>query len=456
MNIFISKNENAVHNNIDIDSIIFSLNRYDKRNVYTNFPDTINRMGIKDIDSIYEDLFVIGLSVFAIDKRIPRTFFADNWTRELTVNIPVLNDVWEHLVDHINIMLSFLTGDKWYISFRSTEESFFHSVKKYRKTYSIPQCDSVCLFSGGLDSFCGAITLLKKEKSPCLIGHNEYPKLRIKQENLAKMFREEFPDQNAEFVSFTAGSRAPQYADGKEFLGSENTTRGRSLLFLCVALVMASVLGENIPVYIPENGFIGLNVPLTNNRKGSCTTRTTHPHFLNMFRELLNNVGIKNKINNFFAYETKRNIVNSVKDEEAFKRGYLETISCSHPCIHRYNKNGSKEYPINCGYCYPCIIRKSALLDVPDGNQGYTENTLSMQFINENSHKNIIDDLKAVISTIYRFEHIDEKELIRLIKGTGKLSFDEINKFKSVYIDSINDIIELLSMDPKIKEYIGL
>ena len=87
-------------------------------------------MGIKDIDSIYEDLFVIGLSVFAIDKRIPRTFFADNWTRELTVNIPVLNDVWEHLVDHINIMLSFLTGDKWYISFRSTEESFFHSVKK--------------------------------------------------------------------------------------------------------------------------------------------------------------------------------------------------------------------------------------------------------------------------------------------------------------------------------------
>ena len=53
MNIFISKNENAVHNNIDIDSIIFSLNRYDKRNVYTNFPDTINRMVIKDIYSIY-------------------------------------------------------------------------------------------------------------------------------------------------------------------------------------------------------------------------------------------------------------------------------------------------------------------------------------------------------------------------------------------------------------------
>jgi 7-cyano-7-deazaguanine synthase in queuosine biosynthesis len=414
-------------------------------------------MGFQDIEPIYEDLFVIGLSIFSIDKRISRSLFSDNWTRELNVNIPVLkNDIWNNSINNINTMLCFLTGDKWNISFRPTEESLFHSEKRYRKTYSVPQCDSVCLFSGGLDSFCGAITLLKEGKSPCLIGHNEYPKLRIRQENLAKMFREEYPDQNAEFISFTAGSRAPQYATGEVFLGSENTSRGRSLLFLCVALVMASVLGDNISVYIPENGFIGLNVPLTNNRKGSCSTRTTHPHFLNMFKELLENVGIKNQINNFFAYETKRNIVNSVKDEEAFKRGYLETISCSHPCIPRYNKNGPKEYPINCGYCYPCIIRKSSLLDVPNGNQGYTENALTKQFINKNSHKDIVNDLKAVISAIYRFKHIDEKELIRLIKGTGKLSNNEINKFKSVYNDSINDIIELLSKDKELKGYIGL
>lgn len=457
MDIYIKKNENTVCDDITDDSIIFSLNRYEERNVFTNFPDTINRMGFKDIEPIYEDLFIIGLSVLAIDKRISRSLFSDNWTRDLVVNIPVLEiDAWNDSTEKINAMLSFLTGDKWNVFFRSTKESVFYSNKKYRKTYSVPQCDSVCLFSGGLDSFCGAITLLKEGKSPCLIGHNEYPKLRIKQENLAKMFRDEYPNQNAEFISFTAGSRAPKSANGEELSGNENTSRGRSLLFLCVALVMASVLGENIPVYIPENGFIGLNVPLTNNRKGSCTTRTTHPHFLNMFRELLKNVGIRNEIVNFFAYESKRNIVNSVKDEEAFKRGYLETISCSHPCIPRYNKNGPKEYPINCGYCYPCIIRKSSLLDVPNGNQGYTENSLTMHFINENLHKDVINDLKAVISAVYRFKNVDEKELIRLIRGTGKLSNDEINKFKSVYIDSINDIIELLSMDSELKEYIGI
>lgn len=61
--------------------------------------------------------------------------------------------------------------------------------------------------------------------------------------------------------------------------GSENTSRGRSLLFLCAALSVAGILGENVPVYIPENGFIGLNIPLTGGRKGTCSTRTTHPYF---------------------------------------------------------------------------------------------------------------------------------------------------------------------------------
>lgn len=59
----------------------------------------------------------------------------------------------------------------------------------------------------------------------------------------------------------------------------ENTSRGRSLLFLCAAVSIAGIMGKQVPVYIPENGFIGLNVALTNGRKGSCSTRTTAPLF---------------------------------------------------------------------------------------------------------------------------------------------------------------------------------
>lgn len=98
---------------------------------------------------------------------------------------------------------------------------------------------------------------------------------------------------------------------------------------------------------------------MTGGRKGTCSTRTTHPYFLRQFNDILKQVGIQNTIINFFAYNTKREIVQQVKDNDAFKSCYADTISCSHPCLARYNKNGSKEYPINCGYCYPCLIRRA-------------------------------------------------------------------------------------------------
>ena len=70
----------------------------------------------------------------------------------------------------------------------------------------------------------------------------------------------------------------------------------RSFLFLCIALTIAGIIGNDIPVYIPENGFIGLNIPLTNSRKGSCSTRTTHPYFISSFNEMLKIIGIENQI----------------------------------------------------------------------------------------------------------------------------------------------------------------
>ena len=99
------------------------------------------------------------------------------------------------------------------------------------------------------------------------------------------------PEQSVKFISFTANSRAPISEKEGGLKGSENTSRGRSLLFLCAALSIAGILGRNVPVYIPENGFIGLNIPLTGGRKGTCSTRTTHPYFLRQFNDVFKQVG---------------------------------------------------------------------------------------------------------------------------------------------------------------------
>lgn len=349
--------------------------------------------------------------------------------------------------------LGFLTGDIWDVQFRSCEKFYSQRENPNREHLNIDKCDCVSLFSGGLDSFCGAIKLLEEGKSPCLVGHNEYPKLRKKQEEFIATFQDTYDKQLVKFVSFSANSRAPKNINGETLRGSENTSRGRSLLFLCAGLSIAGILGNEVPVYIPENGFIGLNIPLTNSRKGTCSTRTTHPYFLNSFMDILNTVGINNPIKNFFAYSTKREIVNFVKDKDAFKKHYMDTISCSHPCLARWNKKGNNEYPVNCGYCYPCLIRKSSLLDTKDNKYSYSAETID--FLQKYDETDKTSDLKAVISSVYRYKKITDAQIKQMIHHAGHLDEETVDKFLNVYKASMEDLLEMFLDDEELKKLIG-
>lgn len=435
------------------DSYIYTLNRDSYSTIFTRIADTWYRMDCMSIPAIFEDLFVIGISIFALDKRISRRKFTDCWTRTITVSIPVLCfEKWNGTESKWNQILGFLTGDKWSVVFRKSNKVYSQRENKNRIHLNINNCNCISLFSGGLDSFCGAIKLLEDGMSPCLVGHNEYPKLRKKQKAFIETFQKLYSDQSVKFVSFSANSHAPKTIDGDTLEGTENTSRGRSLLFLCAALSIAGIMGDNIPVYIPENGFIGLNIPLTNGRKGTCSTRTTHPYFLNELSDILKIVGINNPIYNFFAFSTKREIVNSVKDKEAFKKHYIDTISCSHPCLARYNKKGHNEYPINCGYCYPCLIRKSSLLDVEDKKYSFTAETI--KFLEQYGDSEKSSDLRAVISSIYRYRNLDDKTIKQMIQYSGAVDNESTEKFVRLYKASMEDLLEMFSKDKELLKLI--
>jgi 7-cyano-7-deazaguanine synthase in queuosine biosynthesis len=436
------------------DAFVFSIKRSGST-IFTGLNDVWLMMGKKETQPLHEDLFIIGLSIFAIDKRVSRIQTFNRWTRNLEVSIPVIElETWNKVKENWESMLAFLTGDNWKLSFRESEELFSRRKRNSRKSIDVSSCTCVSLFSGGLDSFCGAIELLQKGETPCLIGHNEYPKLRTKQEALCNMFCEEYPQQKSVFVSFTANSRAPYGKEGR-LSGAENTSRGRSLLFLCAAVTIAGIIGDGTTIYVPENGFIGLNIPLTNNRKGTCSTRTTHPYFIRAYNEILKMVGIKHKVINFFAFETKRSIVHKVKDTSAFTRGTKDTISCSHPCLPRYKRKGDKTYPKNCGYCYPCIIRKCSLLGLEQYDGEYSQDKLSLDFFSRHIESDTTNDMAALISSLYRYLSLDENELVRLIKCTGHLTKDEIEKFIPVYKETMKDLEGLFSQDEELKKYIG-
>lgn len=135
------------------------------------------------------------------------------------------------------------------------------------------------------------------------------------------------------------------------------TMRTRSLNFLAFAAVGADAVMKannknNISIYVPENGFISLNAPLTNRRIGSLSTRTTHPYFIEMIQSIFDNVGFKMKFTNPYQFKTKGQMVSECKDKNILADIVDSTVSCSH----------WKRKHQQCGYCVPCMIRRASLL----------------------------------------------------------------------------------------------
>ncbi|HBF2715483.1 TPA: hypothetical protein KN130_001460 [Clostridioides difficile] len=68
------------------EAIIF--NMLDKKgNLNTNFEDIWRRFNRQSIDAIYEDLLVIALSVFAVDRKVPRKKYPESMKKNINIVI---------------------------------------------------------------------------------------------------------------------------------------------------------------------------------------------------------------------------------------------------------------------------------------------------------------------------------------------------------------------------------
>jgi len=79
---------------------------------------------------------------------------------------------------------------------------------------------------------------------------------------------------------------------------------------------VASAVDPACPLYVPENGFIGINVPLSASRSGSASTRTTHPHFMALMRQVLDAVGLPNPVVNPYRLATKGEALAASRDPD--------------------------------------------------------------------------------------------------------------------------------------------
>ena len=127
----------------------------------------------------------------------------------------------------------------------------------------------------------------------------------------------------------------------------------RSFLFLGLAVTVADTAGLR-EIYMPENGLIALNPPLELSRLGTCSTRTAHPRFLSRFLEFSKGLGVfSGALKNPYLYESKTDMLRSFDPQ--LKPALMRSVSCAHPS--RYQDKHVR----HCGYCVPCIYRRSAL-----------------------------------------------------------------------------------------------
>ena len=302
------------------------------------------------------DLLYLSLAVYYVDKKVKREVQNDAWTRNLEIYIPVkAYQKWELCKQTITDALNFLTGDHWTIHFRErftlTDEENRYRKGRIRFQHSLQRIntDTFCMLSGGLDSFIGAINLLHQNIQPVFVGnYNGGKGVKNYQDGVVDSLIAKFNLPKDNFFRFYA---APVRS-------VENSTRSRSLLFFSHAIAIASGMGHHIDLYIPENGVISLNIPLTVMRVGSLSTRTTHPYFIGLLQKVITSLDIDITLKNTFQFLTKGEMMQQCLNKEYLNKTYMLTMSCSHPDQGRW---AGDSRPCHCGSCLPCTIRRAAV-----------------------------------------------------------------------------------------------
>lgn len=301
------------------------------------------------------DLVRIASGILAADRSASRSGSLSRWNqREISLTVDVLAVApWNEVLADLESLLGFLTGDIWHLAFRRGKAS----AEQVGRVGI--DADRVVLLSGGADSAVGALMsaleLRASGSKHVLVSHWSSTTLSPVQTRIADEVERLAPGASADHVK-VHHSRSRTALSGKRY-GREDSTRSRSLLFISLGLAIASV--NKVPLWISENGYASINPPLSPSRRGSLSTKTTHPKFFKDLRSILERVGAHHDFMNPFADLTKgemfQRVIESVGAVEA--AAFLgKTTSCSHTGARTYGISPS----VACGVCFGCVLRRAS------------------------------------------------------------------------------------------------
>ena len=372
------------------------------------------------------DLLYLAMAVYAADLRIPRRLTLDRWSRDITVHFPVQDiRLWSTQVPHVENMLGFLTGDRWSLVLRAREAT---ASEAKAPTLDYIQC--VCLFSGGLDSLVGAADLLANGQSVALVGHHGAGTTNSVQDRVLSAVSGKYGTAAVPFMFYVQPPKQ-NIKDG------EPSMRSRSFLFFSMGAAVSSALGGK-PLIVAENGLISLNVPLTSSRNGSLSTRTTHPHYMSMFMDLLRGLGLPNDLDLPYRFRTKGEMLKNTRDPRLLAEAARLTMSCSHPEAGRFRGHSPNNH---CGYCVPCIIRRAAMnaAGLVDSSYNVDVRTNEPHYTEEAGR-----DYRAFRMALERIRGMTLGRAMFKVLGPGPLSSEDVREYASMYLRGMEEVRALL------------
>ena len=352
------------------------------------------------------DLIEIAAFVYAIDSSVSRGGLMDQqmgakWHRIFHVSLPVRNlALWPEpkLKVALEETLMFLSGDRFTFDFIQLEaeavapERYFDFGEE-----SAWQPDSVLMFSGGLDSFAGALEeIIERRHKVALISHFSATKIAPIQRDLQKHMAQKLgPQMLMHFpmrVQLLRGTNA------------EGTHRARSFLFAALGMATAIAFGQK-RVSFYENGVVSLNLPPVGNVLGTRATRTTHPQTLQRFEVLFSMIfGQDLRVDNPFFWRTKTDVVQTIA-----RLGMADQIAFTRSCADVHNQ--TKQYA-HCGRCSQCVDRRFAMLAA--GLAGHDPEEAYRLDLMKSPRERVQDKEVALsyVRSAFAYEAINESELV--------------------------------------------
>lgn len=385
-------------------------------------------------------LLYLSAIVYAIDRGIDRHRYSiDGWSRELDVDINLPEyELFQPVERQIDTMLSFLTGDYWSCHFIGTAQVRYG---RYGQTNYFDGITQVNLFSGGMDSLIGAIDYMTDNPNGKLFLASHYDSVMrgplSDQDRLKKIFRRKYSRQYAEI---TAVMITPE-------LSAELSCRSRSLMFLSIALIVASY--ANCKIVVPENGSVSLNFPLSPSRRASCSTRTTHPVFLKQYREVLKALGLTTQVENPYEKMTKGEMVQHCSDKDYLMSIVEHSNSCGKRGMHQHMYDNT--HATHCGHCMPCMYRKAAMI----GERDLT--TYGNRFVTLYGKKGdkVAEDFFAMLN--YLKTDLTKEQIRRELKIAGMTSFDDLEEYVDLVVRTRAELAAMIRADNNrtILRYLG-